>query len=69
MTFGLCNAAQIFRYLHQTLKDLDFVFSYIDDILIAFSFVEERKQHLRTVLARLKKSDLSLNLSTSAFSM
>lgn len=42
MTFGLRNAAQTFqRYLHQALRDLDFVFSYIDDILIASVSAEE----------------------------
>lgn len=50
MTFGLRNAAQSFqRYIHRVLKDLDFVFVYIDDILIASESVEEHKLHLRTV--------------------
>lgn len=63
MTFGLRNAAQTFqRYLHQALRDLDFVFSYIDDILIASSSAEEHVCHLRIVLNRLKEYGLSLNL-------
>ncbi|XP_011636560.1 uncharacterized protein LOC105426858 [Pogonomyrmex barbatus] len=64
MTFGLCNAAQTFqRYLHQALKDLDFAFSYIDDILIASTTVDEHKHHLCIVLTKLKEYGLSLNLS------
>lgn len=50
MTFGLSNAAQSFqRYIHRALKDLDLIYVYIDDILIAFSSEEEHKKHLCTV--------------------
>lgn len=36
MTFGLCNAAQTFqRLIDHVLKGLNFVFPYVDDILIA----------------------------------
>ncbi|TGZ54618.1 hypothetical protein DBV15_12249, partial [Temnothorax longispinosus] len=63
MIFGLCNAAQSFqRYIHQALKDLDFIFAYIDDILIASS-EEEHKKHLCTVFQRLKEFGLFLNPS------
>ncbi|XP_011884092.1 PREDICTED: uncharacterized protein LOC105571234 [Vollenhovia emeryi] len=47
MTFGLRNAAQTFqRYIHHALRDLDFAFAYIDDILIASSSMEEHRKHL-----------------------
>lgn len=70
MTFGLRNAAQTFqRYLHSALKDLDFVFSYIDDILIASSSAKEHEQHLRIVLARLKEFGLSLNMDKCVIGM
>ncbi|XP_025997554.2 uncharacterized protein LOC113005865 [Solenopsis invicta] len=62
MTFGLRNAAQSFqRYIHRALQDLDFVFVYIDDILIASSSEEEHKNHLRIVFQRLKKYGLFIN--------
>ena len=42
MTFGLRNASQTFqRYIYSALSDLDFVFVYIGDILIASSSEEE----------------------------
>lgn len=42
MTFGLRNAAQTFqRFINDILKDLDFCFSYVDDILIASSSDDE----------------------------
>ena len=36
MPFGLRNAAQSFqRFINQVLQGLDFVYAYVDDILIA----------------------------------
>lgn len=44
MTFGLRNAAQTFqRYINEALRDLDFIFVYIDDILTASTTLEEHK--------------------------
>lgn len=68
MTFGLRNAAQTFqRYIHRALRDLDFVFVYIDDILIASPSVEEHKEHLRTVFRRLKEFGLIINPTKCVF--
>lgn len=50
MTFGLRNVSQTFeRYNHQAVGNLDFVFAYIDDILITPSNHEEHKSHLKFV--------------------
>ena len=63
MTFGLRNAEQTFqRYIFQAVGDLDFVFCYIDDILMFSSNLEEHREHLRMVFQRLKKFGLRLNL-------
>ena len=36
MPFGLRNAAQTFqRFMHQVTRGLDFVFVYLDDVLVA----------------------------------
>ncbi|XP_011879255.1 PREDICTED: uncharacterized protein LOC105568301, partial [Vollenhovia emeryi] len=57
MTFGLRNAAQTFqRYIHHALRDLDFAFAYIDDILIASSSLEEHRKHLSIVFQKLKEA-------------
>jgi len=62
MTFGLRNAAQSFqRYIHSALRNLDFVYAYIDDILIASSTEEKHKNHLRIVFQKLKEAGLFLN--------
>lgn len=68
MTFGLRNAAQTFqRYINEALKGLDYIFVYIDDILIASSGPEEHERHLREVFERLKEFSLRLNLDKCIF--
>lgn len=68
MPFGLRNAGQSFqRYISRALGDLDFVFAYLDDILIASSSPEEHEEHLRIVLQRLKEFSLSLNIDKCEF--
>ncbi|XP_031788030.1 uncharacterized protein LOC116417697 [Nasonia vitripennis] len=63
MTFGFRNASQTFqRYIHSALGDLDFVFVYLDDILIAFTSEEEHQKHLDIVLNRLNEYELQVNL-------
>ena len=50
MTFGLRNARQTFqRYIYRALGDLEFVFAYIVNILIASSTLMEQEDHLRIV--------------------
>ena len=68
MTFGLRNAAQTFqRYVDSFLSDLDCVFVYIDDILIASSLTEQHETHLRVVFERLKKASLRINPEKCTF--
>ena len=68
MTFGLRNASQTFqRFINHVLGDLDFVFVYIDDILVASSSQEEHEEHLRVVFERLKKFKLRLNVEKCEF--
>ena len=68
MTFGFRNASQTFqRYTNSALGDLDFVFVYLDDILIASSSEEEHKQHLDLVLSRLNEHELQVNVEKCKF--
>ena len=68
MSFGLRDAGQTFqRYINCALGDLDFLYAYIDDILIASSTQEEHQMHLRTVFEQLKR--FSLRKCHSAFSV
>lgn len=62
------NATQIFqRYLNQVLGDLYFVTTYIDDILIVSSNLEEHLRHLRIVFERIADESLHLNLAKCIF--
>lgn len=46
MTFVLRNAARTFRRLiHTIFRDLDFIFPYIDDILVASVNIDQHLQH------------------------
>lgn len=68
MTFGLRNAAQTFQRLIDTaLRGLRFCHAYVDDIIIASPDEDTHKQHLKTVLERLQKFDLSLNYFKCTF--
>lgn len=68
LNFGLCNAAQTFqRFMHEILGDLEFCYVYLDDILIFSTTEEEHKAHLRTVLDRLNKYGLTINVSKCIF--
>ena len=56
MPFGLRNATQTFqRFMHEVTRGLDFVFVYIDDILIASTNALEYEVHLRLLFDRFRK--------------
>lgn len=62
MPFGLKGAAQTFqRLMDSVLRDLDFVFVYLDDILVASPSPEEHVSHLTTVFKRLDSHGLIVN--------
>lgn len=62
MPFGLCNAAQSFqRFMHEVLAGFDFVFLYLDEILVASESEAQHEQHLRALLERLKAYGLCVN--------
>ncbi|CAK1582876.1 unnamed protein product [Parnassius mnemosyne] len=49
MTPGLKNAGQTFqRFIHEVLNGLDFVFAFIDDLLVASPDKKTHETHLRT---------------------
>lgn len=68
MPFGLRNAAQTMqRFIDQALHGLNFVFAYIDDLLIASSDESEHLQHLEILFDRLASFSISINPSKCVF--
>jgi hypothetical protein len=70
MTFGLRNAGNTFqRRMDRIMAGLDFVFVYLDDIIIGSHSVEEHMQHLRTLFQRLRAAGLVINREICVFSV
>ena len=68
MPFGLKNSAQAFqRLMDGVLRGLDFVFVYLDDILVASPNPDKHLQDLRAVLQRLASNGLSINRDKCRF--
>lgn len=68
MPFGLRNAGQSFqRFMHQVIEGLDFVFVYIDDVLIFSHSVEEHLRHLTLLFERLRQYGLRIKPSKCVF--
>ena len=68
MPFGLRNAGQTFqRFMNQVTQGLDFVFVYVDDILIFSKTEEEHEEHLRMLFKRLLEYGLRIKASKCLF--
>lgn len=68
MPFGLRNASQTFmRFMNDIMSGLDYVFCYIDDILIASEFPDRHREHLEEVLKRLNDNGITINMEKSIF--
>ena len=68
MPFGLRNAAQTFqRFMDEVTRGLDFVYVYIDDILIASTSDLEHGVHLRLLFDRFRQYGVVINPAKSVF--
>ena len=68
MPFGLKNAAQLFQQLMDVATgNLEGVFIYLDDVLVASKSVVQHRQHLRSLFSALKKIDLVINSAKCEF--
>lgn len=64
MTFGLRNAGQTFqRFIDEVVRDLNFCYPYVDDILVFSRNSEEHLCHLRILFQRLVDYGVVLNIS------
>src|SRR5699024_5022066 len=70
MPFGLKTASQTFqRFMNQVTHGLDFVYVYLDDILVASRNEEEHARHLDILFERLNSHGLSINLEKCHFAV
>jgi len=70
MPFGLKNAAQTFqRLMDRVCLGLDFVYVYLDDILVASRSTVEHMVHLRKLFAQLEAHGLVINAAKCQFGM
>jgi hypothetical protein len=53
--------------MDEILKDLDFRFPYLDDILVFSHSLQEYDQHLRTLFTKLRSYGIRLNVSKCVF--
>ena len=68
MNFGLRNAGQTFqRFVDEMLRGLDFVYAYLDDILIFSTDSKSHQDHIRQVFNRLDQYGMVLNTSKCTF--
>ena len=68
MPFGLKNVAQTFQRLMDSIcQPFDFVFVYLDDILVASSTQAEHKNHLHLLFQRLADFGLVVNVDKCQF--
>lgn len=62
MPFGLKNAAQTWqRFIDSILRQFEFCFAYLDDIIVFSRSVEEHESHLSTVLQTLHANGVEVN--------
>jgi hypothetical protein len=68
MPFGLMNAAQTFqRLMDRLFRNLPFVFTYLDDHLIASRTLEEHMEHLSQFFQVLQDNGLTINPGKCTF--
>ncbi|XP_056904781.1 uncharacterized protein K02A2.6-like [Takifugu flavidus] len=70
MPFGLKSAAQTFqRLMDSVLRDLPFLFVYLDDILVASTSQAEHVAHLRALFQHLSQHGLIINPAKCQFGL
>ena len=68
MPFGFRNAASTFqRFMDEVVWDLDFVYNYIDDILVESASPDEHATHLRLLIERFQRYELRINPGKCVF--
>lgn len=68
MPFGLRNAGQTFmRFMNDIMRGLDYVFCFVDDILIASESEDQHREHVEEVFRRLSNQGITINTEKCLF--
>lgn len=69
MPFGLRNSAQTFqRFMdNNVLQGLDYIFAYIDDVIVASDDIISHRRHLEEVFRRFNEFGITINISKCSF--
>ena len=68
MPFGLKNAPATFqRMINNVIKDLDFCYAYIDDLVVCSDNWSDHMKHLHDTFDKLSAANLTVNLGKSEF--
>jgi hypothetical protein len=68
MSFVLRNDDQTFQhFMDDILREIDFCFAYLDDILVFCRSVEEHEQHLRAIFDQLQRYGILINPAKCVF--
>lgn len=66
--FGFKGAPQTYqRFMDSILRDFDFAFCYLDDVLLASNSPEQHRQHLELILNKFLEFGIKLNLDKCVF--
>ncbi|MEL7441163.1 MAG: reverse transcriptase domain-containing protein, partial [Pseudomonadota bacterium] len=62
------NAAQSFqRYIDSIIRNFNFCFAYLDDILIASNVEDEHQKHLKLLFERFSTFKININIGKCVF--
>lgn len=69
MPFGLRNSAQTFqRFMdNSVLQGLEYIFAYIDDVIVASDDIISHKRHLEEVFRRFDEFGITINIAKCCF--
>lgn len=68
MPFGMKNAPATFqRMINNVIKDLDYCYAYIDDLIICSDSWSDHMKHLKGTFKKLSAANLTVNLGKSEF--
>ncbi|XP_066953397.1 uncharacterized protein [Macrobrachium rosenbergii] len=68
LPFGMCNAPATFqRVMNELIRDLEDVYAYLDDLVVATSSWDKHFETLQALFHKLHANNLTINLSKSCF--